>query len=340
MNRLRYALLATVLGAVTTSAAAQDPRDPRCVDPSLGVVGAGGTGGDACQKAVDLFNYLTPQLGAVIAGGNPTLGQAGALGGPGRFTLLLRVTALRGALPNADATGTNAGPAIVASTYATEEKAMPLPSLDGAIGLFPGVPLGITRVLAIDALGSVYYLPEYDDDEAITIRTPDGSVKYGYGARVGVIGETSVLPAISVTWMRRELPSVSAMGEPSDIDEIAITDFENQATSWRVIAGKRFGPLGLSAGYGKDSYESSARITWHVQQGTLQESQGSFAFGDESVDATSVFGNLMLNLAVVKLVAEVGQVTFDRSAADFFNQFEEEPDAERLYASLGVRIGH
>jgi hypothetical protein len=33
-------------------------------------------------------------------------------------------------------------------------------------------------------------------------------------------------------------------------------------------------------------------------------------------------------------------VTFDRSAADFFNQFEEEPDAERLYASLGVRIGH
>ncbi|HSJ63088.1 MAG TPA: hypothetical protein VK922_04180 [Gemmatimonadaceae bacterium] len=340
MKRLRHAALALALGAIAASAAAaQDPRDPRCVDPTLAVVGPLGTGGDACQKAVDLFNYLTPQLGSVIAGGNPTLGQAGTLGGPGRFSILVRVTALRGDLPNADATGTSAGPALTPSTYGTTERAMPLPAVDAAVGLFPGIPLGITTVLGVDALGSAYYLPEYDDDEAIDIHTPDGSFDFGYGARIGIVGETAVLPGLSVTWMRRNLPSVSAVGRPTDIDEIALGDFENRTTSWRLIAGKRFGLLGLSAGYGRDRYESSARLTWHVQQGTLQESQGSFAFDGGKVDATNVFANALLNLAVFQLAAEVGRVTVDRGAGDFFNQFEDEPDAARLYASLGFRLG-
>jgi hypothetical protein len=200
MRRVHQAALAMALCSVAVSPArAQDPRDPRCVDPTLGVVGPLGTGGDACQKAVDLFNYLTPQLGSVIAGGNPTLGQAGTLGGLGRFSILVRVTALRGALPNADATGTSAGPAVAPSTYGTTERAMPLPAVDAAVGLFPGVALGLTTVLGVDALGSAYYLPEYDDDEAIDIRTPDGSFDFGYGARIGIVGETAVLPGVSVT---------------------------------------------------------------------------------------------------------------------------------------------
>ena len=41
---------------------------------------AAGTTQDACQKAVDLFQYMAPQLGTVIAGGNATLGQGGTLG--------------------------------------------------------------------------------------------------------------------------------------------------------------------------------------------------------------------------------------------------------------------
>lgn len=337
---VRQLAIGTALAAAFVSvAAAQDPRDPRCVDPSLGVVGAGGDGGDACQKAVDLFNYLTPQLGSAMAGGNATLGQAGALGGTGRFTVLFRVTALRGALPDAEDASTSGGPALSPDTYQTEEMPLPLPSIDAAVGLFGGLPVGLTTVLGVDVLGSVYYLPSHDDEE-IGIETPDGSFKFGYGARVGIVGETDMLPGVSVTWMRRELPRISIVSTPSDIDEISLANFDSRATSWRIVAGKKLGFLGLSAGYGKDSYESSADLAWHVQQGNIDESQGNFAFDGGSVGATSMFANLLFNLKVVKLVGEIGQVTVDdRTSADFFNQFEEEPDASRLYASIGFRIG-
>ena len=335
-----FVLALGLTAAMTSLAQAQDPRDPRCVDPSLGVVGVGGSGGDACQKAVDLFNYMTPQLGSAMAGGNATLGQGGALGGTGRFTVLFRVTAVRGALPDADGTSTGGGPALLPSSYETEEMPLPLPSIDAAIGLFSGVPLGITTVLGVDALASVYYLPEFEDEESLSLTTPGGSFKFGYGARVGLIAETSMLPAVSVTWMRRALPRISIATAPGDDDEIGLTDFDNQATSWRFVAGKTLGPLGVSVGAGKDSYESSAHLSWHVEQGGIGESQGAFAFDGNSVDATSYFANLMLNLKVVKLVGEVGQVTVTSlSSADFFNQFDEDPDASRLYASIGFRIG-
>ncbi|HJP60006.1 MAG TPA: hypothetical protein VJ865_08400, partial [Gemmatimonadaceae bacterium] len=54
---------------------------------------------DACQKAIDLFRYLAPQLGTSIAGGNATLGQGGNLGGLGHFSAGLRVNAVQGSLP-------------------------------------------------------------------------------------------------------------------------------------------------------------------------------------------------------------------------------------------------
>jgi hypothetical protein len=217
---------------------------------------------------------------------------------------------------------------------------LPLPSVDAAVGLFGGVPLGLTRVLGVDALASVYYLPEVEGEDAVGITTPDGSFKFGYGARIGLVEETSMLPGVSVTWMRRELPRISIITTPTDIDEISLADFDNRATSWRFVAGKSFGPLGLSAGMGKDSYESSARLSWDVQQGTVDAAQGSFLFDGGSVSATSYFANLLLSLKVVQLVGEIGQVSLDdRSSADFFNQFEEEPDASRLYASIGFRFG-
>src|SRR5688572_32344074 len=62
---------------------------------------------DACQKAVDLFQYMAPQLGTVIAGGNATLGQGGTLGGFAtfpfphpKFSIGFRVNALQGSLPD------------------------------------------------------------------------------------------------------------------------------------------------------------------------------------------------------------------------------------------------
>ena len=36
---------------------------------------------DACVQAVDVFQFVAPQLGLALTGGNATLGQGGTLGG-------------------------------------------------------------------------------------------------------------------------------------------------------------------------------------------------------------------------------------------------------------------
>src|SRR5689334_1186687 len=53
---------------------------------------------DVCQKTSDLYRMLAPQLGALVAGGNATLGRGTPLG-PGRWTLGLRIHVLAGAIP-------------------------------------------------------------------------------------------------------------------------------------------------------------------------------------------------------------------------------------------------
>src|SRR5438105_6671296 len=57
---------------------------------------------DACQKAIDLFQFMAPQLSIALTGGNATLGQGSTLGGLGHFSLGLRANVLRGDLPQFD----------------------------------------------------------------------------------------------------------------------------------------------------------------------------------------------------------------------------------------------
>src|SRR5688500_9748910 len=89
---------------------------------------------DACQKAIDLFDYMAPQLGAVIAGGNATLGQGGTLGGFPHFVVGLRVNGLMGSLPNVED-----HPPVLSGAeqtdYETAGQPLGLPAVDAAIGL-------------------------------------------------------------------------------------------------------------------------------------------------------------------------------------------------------------
>ena len=57
---------------------------------------------DACQKAIDLFQYVAPQLGGVLAGGNPTQGLTGTLGGIGHFSVGIRGNLMKTELPEVD----------------------------------------------------------------------------------------------------------------------------------------------------------------------------------------------------------------------------------------------
>src|ERR1044072_9210935 len=89
----RLGMAAVLMTVVASAAQAQGGT----VDPQCSAVSAPTR--DACQKAVDIFTYMAPQLGTAIAGGYTILGSGGTLGGLPHFTIGLRATAVKGSAP-------------------------------------------------------------------------------------------------------------------------------------------------------------------------------------------------------------------------------------------------
>src|SRR5690606_35070290 len=148
-------LVALVIAAVVAprTASAQDANAACAVQPMVG---------DACQKALDIFEFIAPQLGVLLVGGSATPGQYQALGGLGRFPLNVRAAATRLDLP--DELDVTPG-APVRSTIMTREEWGAAPAADAGCGLFGGIPLGLTRVGAIDLLASAFDIPRIESDD-------------------------------------------------------------------------------------------------------------------------------------------------------------------------------
>ncbi len=316
---------------------AQSAIDSRCMDPVL--VGDNNEGQDACQKAVDLLNYMTPQLGMLIAGGNATIGQGGTLGGLGHFALSVRANAMRASLPDINGAGVNYG-AAQRSNYVTEAQWAALPVVDAAFGLFKGIALPLTNVLGVDVLVNVSYLPELEHDP-LSLTTPDGSFKFGYGARIGVLQESLVLPGISVSYMKRDLPRTTLIaswegGALASADTARLENFDIGTTSWRIVASKSLLAFSLALGVGQDRYEAEANAFYSVNEPLARFEGGPVRYAFD-ITRTNVFLDLITNLGLMKLVATVGGV----SGGDIptYNTFDKEADASRIYGSLGVRIG-
>jgi hypothetical protein len=315
-----------VTGALMKSAAMVQAQGTQC---------SGGVGPqqNACNATVDLFNYMAPQLGSVIAGGNTTLGQGGALGGLGHFAFTVRGNVVMGSVPQiqsynpaASGNATTGAP----QTIGTKDQVLGLPAVDAAIGIFPGLNLGVTRVGGIDALVNAYYIPEYNGN-GVSVKVPDGSVKIGYGARIGVLQEGLLTPGIGVSYVKRDLPTVDVHAS-SGANNFDVTGLSVKTTSWRVTASKNLLLFGLAVGGGQDKYESEASI-----RGTVA-GVGQTASGSQSLTRTNYFADVSTNLMLAKLVAEIGQV----SGGDVptYNTFSgKAADASRLYGSVGLRIG-
>ena len=330
--RNRFVVVGALVIGAAASAEAQG-LDPQCTDSRLFQQQLE----DACQKAVDIFNFMAPQLGTSIAGGNATLGQGGTLGGIGHFSIGLRANALRGSLPQVEevpiqTTGARA------SEFPTEAQLVGLPTVDAGVGLFKGFPLGLTNVGGIDLIVSAAYLPELSADN-FEVQTPEGSLKFGFGARVGLLQESLALPGVSFTYFMRELPTVNVIAAAGD-DRYEVNELTAKTRAWRLVASKSFLVFGLAAGVGQDRYKSSADLEVTVREPGICGigcSAEAVNFAQE-VTRTNYFADLSLNIMLLKLVGEVGLV----SGGDIptYNTFaEKSADDSRLYGSLGLRIG-
>ena len=302
---------------------------------------AAGTTQDACQKAVDLFQYMAPQLGTVIAGGNATLGQGGTLGGFAtfpfphpKFSIGLRMNALQGSLPDLESAAATPVPGDrVSSTIPVKDQVIPGPSADVAIGLFKGLPLGLTNFGGIDLLLSAMYLPEFEQSD-VSLELPDGGLKIGYGARVGLLQESLVIPGVSFTWLKRDLPKANLTGSTAAAGleaDLAVNDLEVSTTAWRVVASKSLVVFGLAVGAGQDKYESSANV---VGRSALADGSASV---EQTMTRTNYFADLSVNLMLLKIIGEVGMV--QGGEVETFNQWDGKQAADkRMYGSVGMRL--
>ena len=294
---------------------------------------------DVCQKAIDLFAYMAPQLGTAITGGNAILGQGGSLGGLGHFTIGLRINAVQGSLPQIQ----NVTPAVTgaqSTRFDTKTQIIPMPTADLSIGIFKGIPLAITNVGGVDLLVSAAYLPEFDG-EGVSVRVPNGSLKLGYGARVGLLQESLLVPGISVSYLNRAIPTVNLTGTNGSGDSLYVSNLDLKSKAWRVVASKSILFVGLAAGFGQDKYESRTDIGGRVAARAVPPVPAARVVPVtllQDLTRTNVFANLTMNLLLLKITGEIGQVS--GGTINTFNTFSGKQAADsRLYGSVGARFG-
>lgn len=292
---------------------------------------------NAKRQAADLFQFVAPQLGQAVSGGSATLGQNSTLGGLGHFSLGVHGTVVAGAVPDVRNFPTCYNGSR-STALPTSKAAIPMVGADAAIGIFGGLPLALTNIGAVDLLVSAQYIPE-KTFSGVRITAPDGSVQLGYGARVGLLSESIVVPGVSLSYIKRDLPRVNVAADQNG-GTLGVSGLKVETSSWRLAASKNLLLLSLGAGIGQDRMNSrldSATATVPYPTAATP-TRGSLIDQRQSLTRTNYFLNASFSLLVAKLTAEVGQSTGGKVTT--YNTFSgSQPEGTRTYGSLGVRFG-
>ncbi|HEY4132496.1 MAG TPA: hypothetical protein VGM50_17930 [Gemmatimonadaceae bacterium] len=295
---------------------------------------------DACQQAYDIYQLLSPQLGLALAGGNATAGQGSVLGGIGHISVGVRANVFDGLIPDVDKYPTPNPTGAVQRTLPTSSQWLGLPTADAAVGLFKGFPLALTNILGVDALVSAAYIPTVNQNN-VSI-TPNNNWQFGWGARVGLLSESIVVPGVSFTWIDRDLPTTDITGQTNDQStQFEITNLKVKTNAWRIVASKSLVMFGIAVGGGQDKYTSSADSIAATINTTVLNTpitgRGMVPDTKQDLTRTNIFLDLSFNLPVFKLVGEVGQAS--GGTVDTYNSFAGgRADRSQAYGSLGIRL--
>ena len=309
----------------------------------VGCYGGGGGGGTYTPLPAELFDgvaksnrvarSLIRQQAEEIARGQPILDNAGTLGGVGHFAVDMRFTRSERRLP--DVSGS---PVIVT----TEERDM-LPMIEEngsviganvAMGFAPGFRLGDTRVLGIDLLagGSVH---SDASRAAVTVENNGRPWTLSFGARVGLVEESARLPGVAVSFMESRGADRS-YGWTESVGSGSIRMTGRTSTTlrgWRLTAGKHLGPVGVTAGMGRDRFTG-----YSVSEATLG---GQMDANSDAVHGVSWnwYGGLAYRLGPVSMV---GELRHQRTSEDvrFVEAFNDQGSATRTLVSVGVKVGN
>jgi hypothetical protein len=362
LKRVLRALLVVmaVAGAGAPPAAAQDGSlAARCADLPPGDPTT------VCLAVSQAVESAQPQLGLLIAGGNPVLGSVGR-GGlrlPGLPSLDLTARANLVFVRIPDILAPDVGGA---AQRVTDRLGVAAPALTGgaAVGIFQGGDLipGFGGLGSVDLLVSGAWLPfrafavDGFDEES-----PD--IAWGVGARIGVLRESFVAPGVSVSVMRHSLGRV-AFGEVCRGDEVGLPmtdereciglsggtvdpggdagEFQFDLINWstRAVVGKRLLGLGLAGGIGYDRYSSDVEYAFRYTRPVTPRSDVIVRPTAVDLSSTrwSAFGNVSYRLLLTSLSLEAGWQQGDRPVPGFGGEARFDPRGGSWFGGAGVRL--
>jgi hypothetical protein len=325
-------VVAAVLMVAGSRLRGQDLQAPKC--PGGSPLSAAQVAQDACQQAYDVYQFLSPELGLSLTGGNATAGQGGVLGGVGHFSVGVRGNVFHGLLPDvSDPAFAQSTTGAVRRTLPTTKQWIGLPTADAAIGLFRGLPVGVTNILGLDALLSGSYVPNLDQSN-VSVK-PHTNWQFGYGARVGLLSESIVTPGVSFTWIERDLPTTDITATAGNT-RLDVLNAKVKTNAWRLVASKSLIVFGVAVGVGRDHYEQSANVSGTISQGILNGS-ATAPGTNQTLNRTNIFADLSWNLPLFKIVGEIGQA--NGGTVETYNSFAGgRADRSQVYGSIGLRL--
>lgn len=301
---------------------------------------------DECAIVAQAVDAAQPQLGILMAGGNPILGTASTggvrLGLIPRVSVTGRVNVVGARLPDIrELEGSD-----------VDEFTLPAPAIGANVSLgltqgFSVAPL-IGGFGAIDLLGSVSILPlsVVGDDFG------ENAFSWGAGARVGLIRESFVTPGVSVSLMYRDLGEVS-FGQVCEGTEASVggnvstctgggdfgeIDFGLSNWSARAAVSKRLLGLGLTAGVGYDQFDTDANFAFRAP--AVGGTEAIYRLNDVAVDNDrwSAFLDASFTVLVASLVGEVGWMQGSDPIGGFPSTSDFDPGEGTWFGSLGFRL--
>jgi hypothetical protein len=350
MKRTLAAALAVAFAA--SSLAAQNDIDNVCSQRFSGNASLQ----SRCAAVAQAVDAAQPQLGILMAGGNPTLGTASTggvrLGILPRISAGARVNVVFARLP--DIREENSSD----DDVGLDEFSVPAPAVGAnvSLGVFPGVSLApmIGGFGAIDLLGSATILP-------VSLAGVEGleknPVSWGAGARVGLLRESFITPGVSVSVMYRKMgelqfgevcegteqpipgqANTSACSAPEgDFGEIS---FGLSNVSARAAVSKRLLGFGLTAGVGYDKFETDANLAFRGPPPMGFAPQPIYRLDEVAVDNDrwSAFLDGSFTLLVGSIVAELGWMQGQEPITGFPERSDFDPKKGTFFGSIGARL--
>lgn len=315
---------------------------------------------DFCIAVAQAVASAQPQLGILIAAGNPTPGTAGSEGlrflGLPRLSAGVKVNGVLATVPDVIDSDGRSG--------AVGELEVVAPALSGVVTaqLFPGFTASpiLRGIGSLDLIATLTWLPF---DAFGADRFVKGSeLSYGVGARLGVLREGFVTPAVSLSVIRRALGDLEAgdvcrdevatisdtggqfdfqLGACAGSGDAAEYAFDLVDWSGRAIIGKHLLGLGLAAGVGYDTFRSDLRFGLETD---CPSSVPGRCFArvsglETETDRWSAFANTSLSATVFTVATEVGWLQGSDPVRGF-DEARSQFDAGRgtWFGSVGVRV--